>query len=92
MTVHVSSKPADGASRLPTAAWLVLGPESTDQDIASLRRILAETYLEMGILHAAARQFAKAVREHEIAFGYDHPQTKEARKLADMVRVQMTST
>ena len=25
MTVHVSSKPADGASRLPTAAWLVLG-------------------------------------------------------------------
>ena len=25
MTVHVSSKPADGASRLPAAAWLVLG-------------------------------------------------------------------
>ena len=25
MTVHVSSKPADGASRLPVAAWLVLG-------------------------------------------------------------------
>jgi hypothetical protein len=70
MSVHMSSKPADEASRPPAAAWLVLGPESTDQDIASLRRILAETYLEMGILHAAARQFAKAVREHEIAFGY----------------------
>src|ERR1700733_11535747 len=25
MTVHVSSKPADGASRLPATAWLVLG-------------------------------------------------------------------
>ncbi|MFZ0189733.1 MAG: hypothetical protein WAL72_22630 [Streptosporangiaceae bacterium] len=25
MTVHVSSKPADGASRLPAATWLVLG-------------------------------------------------------------------
>ncbi len=25
MSVHVSSKPADEASRLPAAAWLVLG-------------------------------------------------------------------
>ena len=25
MTVHVSSKPADGAYRLPAATWLVLG-------------------------------------------------------------------